>query len=117
MHAHAPPPRTELCALEEIPEGGGCERSFGPGNDRFRILLLRRGAEVWGYVNLCPHFSLPLDYEPGVFRTYDGEILMCAHHSAMFRFEDGECFDGPCKGQRLTPAPVRVRGGRVCWRG
>jgi len=102
--------------LEEIPDGGGCERSFGSGQQRFGVLLLRRGVHVWGYVNQCPHFSIPLNYEPGVFWTYDGEILMCAHHSAMFHFEDGQCFDGPCKGRSLTPVPVRVQNARVCWR-
>ena len=30
---------------------------------------------------------------------------MCAHHSAMFRFEDGVCIDGPCQGAALTPVP------------
>ncbi len=59
-------------------------------------------------VNRCPHFSLPLDFEPGEFSTYDGRILMCAHHSAMFRFEDGVCVEGPCAGHRLDPVEVRI---------
>jgi protocatechuate 3,4-dioxygenase beta subunit len=57
--------------------------------------------------NRCPHFSVPLDYRPQEFCTYRGKILMCAHHSAMFRFEDGHCIDGPCKGAQLEPVPVR----------
>ena len=88
---------------------------FGPAHERLGILLLRRGNEVWGYVNQCPHFSIPLNYEPGVFWTYDGEILMCAHHRAMFRFEDGACFDGPCQGRRLTAIPIKVDRDKVYW--
>ncbi len=113
QHPHAPAAGTPLCAIRDLPEGGARECTFGPVGNAFRILLLRRGGDVWGYVNRCPHFSLPLNYEPGVFWTYDAEIVMCAHHSAMFRFEDGLCVDGPCKGHSLTPLPVRAEGGYV----
>ena len=106
-----------LCALADIPDGGGCEHVFGPEHEQLRVLLLRRGDAVWGYVNRCPHFSIPLNFEPNVFCTYDGEILMCAHHSAMFRFESGECIDGPCLGHRLTRVPIEVMDGNVCWGG
>ncbi|HUL66744.1 MAG TPA: Rieske 2Fe-2S domain-containing protein [Burkholderiaceae bacterium] len=84
-----------------------------PDGSKRNVILLRRGAEVWAYVNRCPHFSQPLDFEPGEFATYDGRILMCAHHSAMFRFEDGFCVDGPCAGHRLDPVEVRVAGAIV----
>ena len=42
------------------------------------------------------------------FWAYDAELLMCAHHSAMFRFEDGLCIDGPCQGAALTPVAIRI---------
>jgi len=38
---------------------------------------------VVAYHNCCPHFSLPLNYEPDIFHIFDGEDLMCAHHTAM----------------------------------
>jgi nitrite reductase/ring-hydroxylating ferredoxin subunit len=38
---------------------------------------------------------------------------MCAHHSAMFRFEDGACMDGPCEGAALTPVVIRIERGQV----
>ena len=116
LHPYAPASGTSLCAVDDIPDGGGYECGFGPDHDRFLILLLRRGQQVWGYVNRCPHFSIPLSYEPGVLWTYDSEIVMCAHHSAMFRFEDGVCFDGPCAGQHLMRVPVVVKGGWVVFR-
>jgi nitrite reductase/ring-hydroxylating ferredoxin subunit len=104
-----------LCALDDIPDGGALEiplrevngqvggQASGPG-----IVVLRRGDDAWAYRNVCPHFSIPLNYEPNTFWAYDAELLMCAHHSAMFRFEDGMCVDGPCEGAALTPVPIRI---------
>ena len=56
----------------------------------------------------------PLDFEPGTICTYDAEVLMCAHHSALFRFTDGVCIDGPCRDAALSPLAVQVIEGRVC---
>ena len=100
---------TVLCPLDDIPDGGGKEitRVAGaPGEAP--IVVLRRGDQAWAYRNVCPHFSIPLNYEPDTFWTYEAEHLMCAHHSAMFRFEDGVCVDGPCLGAALTRVPVRI---------
>jgi nitrite reductase/ring-hydroxylating ferredoxin subunit len=109
----APPEGAALCTLEEIPDNGAREIVFGEGGDCFRLLLLRAGARVFGYHNCCPHFSIPLNYEPDVFHVFDGEVLMCAHHTAMFRVEDGSCFDGPCAGASLLAVPVETQAGQV----
>ena len=111
--ANAPDPGTRLCTLEDIPDGGAKEIVFGEGAECFRLLLLRLGTSVHAYRNCCPHFSLPLNYEAGVFHVYDREYLMCAHHTALFRIEDGECFDGPCMGAHLTAVPIRIDAGRI----
>ncbi|AXF00549.1 Rieske (2Fe-2S) protein [Paraburkholderia hospita] len=103
---------TALCPLDDIPDGGG--RQIAPaGGGEAAIVVLRRGDRAWAYRNVCPHFSIPLNYEPDTFWTYDSEHLMCAHHSAMFRFEDGVCVDGPCLGAALTRVPVRVEARMV----
>jgi nitrite reductase/ring-hydroxylating ferredoxin subunit len=102
----APAPGTRLCAESEVAEGRGKEIVFGEGKDAFRIVLFRVRQRVIAYHNCCPHFSLPLNYEPNLFHILDGALLMCAHHTAMFRIEDGECFDGPCAGARLTPVDL-----------
>ena len=108
----APEPGTRLCAAAEVIEGRGREVTFGDGKDAFRVVLFRPGEKLLAYHNCCPHFSLPLNYEPGKFHIFDDE-LMCAHHTAMFRLEDGECFDGPCQGARLTAIAIQIRGGEV----
>jgi nitrite reductase/ring-hydroxylating ferredoxin subunit len=109
----APAAGTRLCAVEEVRNGQGKEVVFGEGKDAFRIVVFRVGEYLLAYHNCCPHFSLPLNYEPDKFHIFDGEILTCAHHVAMFRIEDGECFDGPCQGSRLTPIDVVDRSGQL----
>jgi nitrite reductase/ring-hydroxylating ferredoxin subunit len=106
----APQPGTSLCQVQDIPDGGGHEVQFGGGKDAFGVLLIRRGDRVWAYRNRCPHYSIPLNFELDTFHVFDGEVLMCAHHTAMFRVEDGHCYDGPCQGARLTALPLQRDG-------
>ncbi|HTJ91671.1 MAG TPA: Rieske 2Fe-2S domain-containing protein [Pararobbsia sp.] len=99
-----------LCTLADIADG--CAMAVQV-DDNTQYVVVRRGSDAWAYLNRCPHFSIPLDFEPGVFCTYDANTLMCAHHSAMFRFEDGLCVDGPCQGAALTKVDVVVLDGHV----
>ncbi len=98
-----------LCRIEDIPDGGSLTAAIGARP----VILLRRGQAVWAYLNRCPHFSVTLDAAHGAVLTYDAQVLMCAHHSALFRFEDGLCIEGPCQGAALDPQPLRVDAGRV----
>jgi nitrite reductase/ring-hydroxylating ferredoxin subunit len=109
-HRHAPPPGTELGGAAAIADGQGREFCFGPEHDAFRMFVVRRGDAVFGYVNVCPHFSLRLNYRPDQFTTRDGEIL-CSMHFALFRFDDGVCIDGACPGRALDPVPVEITPG------
>lgn len=102
-----------ICALEEIPDGGAKALQLSRVGESLALVAVRRGGEVWVYRNCCPHFSVPLDFHPGEFCTYGGALLMCAHHSAMFRFDDGLCVDGPCTGARLDALPVCVQEGSL----
>lgn len=102
-----------LCHIDEIEDGG----ALGPLGQALLapegVVVVRRGYEVWAYVNRCPHFSVPLNFQPQTFCTYRSKIIMCAHHSAMFRFEDGHCVDGPCKGAQLESVSVKLVEGVV----
>jgi nitrite reductase/ring-hydroxylating ferredoxin subunit len=102
-----------LCVLDDVPDGGAIGVSVQGDSGMPGVVVVRRGDHAWAYHNVCPHFSIPLNYEPDTFWTYDGEVLMCAHHSAMFHFEDGRCVDGPCMGSALTAVSVRVEGRTV----
>ena len=107
-HPDRPTDGTPLCRIDEIPDQNGREICFGAGKENFKVLLLRQGQQVWTYVNFCPHFSLPLNYEPQTFVTLDG-LIMCAHHTAFFNFYDGRCVDGPCIGDGLVALPSFVQ--------
>ena len=107
---NAPEPGAALCKLAEIPDPGAREVCFGEGWDSFRIVLLRAGARVHAYRNRCAHVHIPLNYEADGFHVMDGDVIMCAHHGAMYRIADGYCFEGPCEGASLAAIPVTVSG-------
>ena len=109
--AFAPPPETDLCALEDVENGKGRAFVFGEGKDAFGLLVLRTGEHVRGYVNTCPHFGIPLTVGPTA--TTFREHVLCANHYAAFRFDDGYCVEGVCEGTSLTPVPLKVVQGRI----
>jgi nitrite reductase/ring-hydroxylating ferredoxin subunit len=92
-----------LCDLGDIPEGRA--KSFWLGADTARrgIVVIRRGAQVVGYVNACPHIGTPLNFLGDRFLDASGELILCGTHGALFRIDDGFCIHGPCIGGRLTP--------------
>ena len=102
-----------MCPLDAVPDGGCVEVRFGEEPGSLRIIVLRSAADVWAYVNVCPHFSLPLNSQPGEFLVTDDRHLMCAYHCALFRFHDGLCVDGPAKDRSLEAVPVTIAGGMV----
>ncbi len=102
--------KTVLCALDDIADPGGKGFVLEDGQ---RIFVIRRGGEVRGYVNACPHQGVPLDWRPDTFLSYDKSVIQCATHGAQFRIEDGECIAGPCLGSALRPAPVALADGAV----
>ena len=97
---------TQLCRFSEVPDGGA--RVVDEACIGRPVIVVRRGEQVWAYVNRCPHFSVPLDFVPGNVSCYRSQVLMCAHHSALFRFDDGVCIDGPCSGAGLEAVAVEV---------
>lgn len=109
----APAPGSMVCELSQIPDQGGWEVTFGQGKEPFQLLLLRRNDQVWAYHNSCPHFSIPLNFEPQHFIATDGKLVMCAHHTAFFNFDDGLCVDGPCLGARLLAVPIQIIDGKI----
>lgn len=102
-----------LCRFEALPEGRPHEARLGQGDAAGSVILFRQGETVCAYRNRCPHFQIPLNARPEVFLSPGEGLIMCAFHSAVFRIADGLCVDGPCKGARLEPFPVRRDGADV----
>ncbi len=109
----APDRGAVLGPLDEIADGKAKEYVFGVGIAAFRMFVVRQGEAVYGYVNQCPHYSLPLNHRPDQFLTRAGDRIMCTQHLALFRIEDGHCLDGACDGRALDPVPVEVADGRI----
>jgi nitrite reductase/ring-hydroxylating ferredoxin subunit len=103
-----------LCRLADIEDGesnGFVVRR--PGGERVAVLAVRRGDQVFAYVNSCPHTGAPLDFQPGRFLSLDKTLIQCSTHGALFRIEDGFCIQGPCAGKSLVPVAAVVAGGSV----
>lgn len=86
---------------------------FGQGVNAWRMFVVRKGDRLHGYLNLCPHYSMPLNHQPNMFMSRDGTRIMCRQHLALFRVEDGTCLDGACDGRALDPVPVRLEQGQM----
>jgi Ferredoxin subunits of nitrite reductase and ring-hydroxylating dioxygenases len=111
------PDRQALCRLDEIPDGGATAvdamlADGGADPAQSSLILLRRGAQVRGYLNICPHTGRRLDYAPGKF-LLKNDMLICAVHGATFNQADGLCIAGPCRGEHLREVALQVRDGAI----
>jgi len=102
-----------LCRLEDLPDPGAKGFTFRRGEDLFQGFIVRRGGQVWGYLDRCPHIGFPLAFAPDRYLTREGDYILCSGHGALFRLEDGACVAGPCAGKGLRPWPVTVDVGEV----
>lgn len=109
----APLPGVELGPLEDIEDGGAKEYTFGRGTTVFSMFVVRQGDDVFGYLNICPHYSSPLNYRQGRFMNDDGTRIRCTMHFAEFRIEDGFGVAGAAENCWLDPVPVYVEDGIV----
>ena len=108
-----PPFGTRLCGLADLPDPGARGFMFRSGDQLFLGFVVRRGDDVTGFIDHCPHAGLPLSLAPGRYLTREGDLILCASHGALFRPTDGLCVGGPCAGKSLTTGPVRVCAGDI----
>ncbi len=101
-----------LCALDDLPELQPVAFDAEVAGTSESLLLLRQGAEVSAFLNVCPHAGRRLDWAPGKF-LMEGAHLICAAHGASFALPAGLCVAGPCKGQSLRAVALRVEGDGV----
>lgn len=112
-----PPPGAPLCRLDALADPGARGFAFpaeaAEGARPFLGFVVRRGAEVTGFVDSCPHVGAPLASADGRYLTRRGDHVVCFNHGALFRPDDGVCVAGPCVKRALRPWPVVVRGEEV----
>jgi nitrite reductase/ring-hydroxylating ferredoxin subunit len=107
-------PARVICASGDLAEGGTgvrFERAARHGTEP--AFVVRFDGQARAFVNRCAHVPMELDWQPGVFFDADGLYLVCATHGAMYDPATGACAGGPCRGQGLTPIPVREENGHI----
>lgn len=102
-----------ICAFADLADLGSRAFSLGGGDWPLRGFVVRRGQQVYGYVNHCPHAGHPLNWHPDQFLSPDRSVIMCSSHGALYDIASGECIAGPCAGRALTPLPLRIEAGLV----
>lgn len=102
-----------ICSLEQLPVDGCLGFTIGEGDWPMRGFVVRTRNEIKGYVNRCPHAGHPLNLRPNRFLTYDGSLIVCASHGALFEKSTGYCVAGPCAGKSLESVPLRIADGIV----
>lgn len=113
LRPRAPAPGTELGPLTSIADGDAKEFVFGKGKSAFSMFVVRRGRNVYGYLNICPHYSSPLNCRADAFLNDDGSRIRCTMHFAEFRIEDGFGVAGAAEQCWLDPVPVHVAGDMI----
>jgi nitrite reductase/ring-hydroxylating ferredoxin subunit len=75
--------------------------------------LLRREGRVTAYINICPHWGVPLDYADNRFYEPRAGRIICRNHGAEFEPDRGQCVAGPAKGDHLHLLPIREENGVI----
>jgi len=103
-----------VCALDDLADPGsfGFEIQLSNG-DLLSGFLVRKGGEIFGYRNQCPHLGTPLDWQPHQFLDIENSFIQCATHGALFQISDGHCLRGPCAGDRLKPLNILSQQGML----
>jgi 3-phenylpropionate/trans-cinnamate dioxygenase ferredoxin subunit len=90
-------------ALSELPEGRPAPLEL----EGERIVLVRRGEQVFALADRCSHEDAPL--HDGIV---DGDRIECARHGACFELGTGRALTLPAS-EGIWVYPVRVVAGRV----
>lgn len=102
-----------LCTLAELEATGCREFRLGSGEWPMKGFVVKVTDGVRAYVNRCAHLAYPLNYLPDQFLSYEGSMIQCYVHGALFEKQTGYCVAGPCSGLSLAPVPVQLVGGCV----
>lgn len=111
---NAPETGTRLCTLAEIDDGAALMLTLGSTAPTFDMLVLRSGSSLFGYLNRCSHFGVPLANQQKHLRYQPHEHFQCNVHYARYNWTDGRCVSGECAGEGLVPIPLVVVDGHIC---
>lgn len=98
-----------LCYEHEIKNGA----SKGFEIDQKKLFAVKKNHQLFLYANKCPHVGLPLNWQEDKFLDFDGELILCSSHGALFTIQNGQCVAGPCVGKSLIPIPFESENGKI----
>lgn len=101
-------PNQRLCNLVDIADPGARGFELPAGAGCRALFVVRKGQQVYAYLNSCPHTGVALEWQPDQFLDLENNFIQCALHGALFTVEKGYCVRGPCVGQSLVSLPVSV---------
>ena len=104
-----------LCPYEDLDDPGAkaFKVIFDDGHE-VEIFVIRRGADAFAYLNICPHQFLPLNWKTDNFLSFDKSCIVCVMHAARFNIDTGEMMYGPiCPDCRLKPVPLDIENGAI----
>jgi nitrite reductase/ring-hydroxylating ferredoxin subunit len=102
-----------LCRLQDLTDPGSRGINLDTRHGTLEIFLVRKGNELYGYINHCPHTGVNLDWIPDQFLDPSGGFIQCATHGALFSIQEGVCLRGPCVGDRLISIELQIEQGEV----
>ena len=102
-----------LCKLSDLEDLSCKSFTVNVKSKSTRIFIVRKDAQAFGYINICPHAQAPLEWNPDDFLDEKKEYIICAMHGAKFTIEEGACFEGPCNGVGLTSVNLSVVNGLI----
>jgi nitrite reductase/ring-hydroxylating ferredoxin subunit len=97
-----------ICRVAELLDPGTRAFTVGSGDWPLKGFVVRRGTQVFAYLNRCPHAGHPLNWQANDFLTLDDALIMCRSHGALFDISTGLCVGGPCVGANLRSIAVRI---------
>jgi len=108
MRPKVPASGTVLGPLAAVPERTGRAFTFGSGHSALSMVVVRNGGAAFGYLNLCPHFSLPPNYRADRFVNADATRIVRTMHFTEFPIGDGSGVAGAGAGEGcwLDPIPI-----------
>jgi len=77
------------------------------------IFVVRKGDQVFTYLNWCPHNQVLIDQIPNKFFNADKSLIQCSKHGALFEIDNGLCIEGPCEGERLKSLDTVIENGII----
>ncbi len=102
-----------LAKFDDVDVDSWSEYSLDLEDSYQSVILHKTDDQLQAFNNFCPHQGRRLDYVSGKFLFDDKGYIICPAHGAEFNPINGECTNGPCKGQSLKNINVFVESENI----